>query len=329
MGLDIIIKNEDDAWEWLKRALNNDPVLDEPVNLKFDGWPTLDLHFSGHDFDSSVPTRIMPPLLDAQKEIHRLFCQLRFGESNLRKLSSDDRERLELVVKVDKGSSDFKTKLDEKLNEIIQATIQRMDSKHIMITLITCALIWGSNVAWKNWLDEQAKASDVESRVQMSTLEKDKLKIMSMAYKREPMVKDISNGVNEFRNHSLHKLKPADSFTIPNTSIEVDGGHAADITHKPREQSVEMRIDGEFIIQSVTSGDTHGFRIKAKRVLDGKVVNISIPDGALNQEQKEVLKNNEWAKRPVLMEINAKVLRGQITSATLVSAKDINKNTKS
>src|SRR6185312_2546185 len=105
MALNIVVRSEGDAWKWLKRALANSIPTDSPVNLRFDGWPSLDLRFKGHDFDSSIPTRIMPPLLEAQKEIHRLYSQLRYGEQNLRRLTSEERERLELVVKVEKGSS--------------------------------------------------------------------------------------------------------------------------------------------------------------------------------------------------------------------------------
>lgn len=323
MALEVIIRNEQDAWNWLRKALDNSPDLDQPVDLKFDGWPILNLHFSGHDFDASVPTRIMPPLLDAQKEIHRLFCLLRYGEQNLRKLTNDDRERLELVVKVEKGSSEFLTNLAEKLEEIGKSAVSRMESKHILIAVLGGALMWTSEVAWKAWLDQQAKVKEVETRVQMSQLEKEKLALFQRAVKADPALKDVSNGIDDFRNDALHKMKPADSFAVPNTNIEVDGRYAADITHKPKEQSHETRIDGEFVIQSVASGETSGFKLKVKRVLDGKLIAISIPADALNNEQIEILKNNEWAKKPVILEINAKILRGEITAATLVSAKNI------
>lgn len=43
----------------------------------------------------------------------------------------------------------------------------------------------------------------------------------------------------------------------------------------------------------------------------------------MTQEQIDVLKHNEWAKKPVSMEIIAKRLRGEITSASLVAVSDI------
>lgn len=251
MALDIIIKNEDDAISWLEKALNNDSELNQPISIKFDNWPVLDLHYKGHDFDSSVPTRVMPPLLDAQKEIHRLFCHLRYGEQNLRKLKDNDREILELVVKVEKGSSNFFSELGTAFTQAAASSIKNMESKDILIAIISVALVWGSTSAWKSWLDLQAKSKEIDSRVQMSDLEKEKLGIMSKARATNPGINELADGVNNFRNHSLNKLKPADSFQIPGTKIEIDGKYAHKLTDKPREESIEKRIDGEFIIQSV------------------------------------------------------------------------------
>lgn len=325
MALDIVIRSEDEAWSWLKRALNHDPELDGPINIKFDGWPSLDITFKGQDFDSSVPTRIMPPLLDAQKEIHRLFCQLRYGEQNLRKLKNDERERLELVVKVGRGSSKYVTNLQDALTEVGRSAIAKMSSRDILIAIVSVALIWGSTIAWKEWLSTEAQKKSIESRVEMSKLEKEKLELLAGAYKSNPAIKELSEGVDEFRNDSLHQLKPSDTFELPKSTVEVDGSYAAAITHKPREESVEIRLDGEFIIQSVVSGQTKGFRIKVRRISDGKIVTVAIPDGTLTPSEINILKNSEWAKKPVMMEINARMLRNQITTATLVSASDIPK----
>lgn len=320
MAFTIRITSEEEAWAWFQRALEDDPTLDQPLDLSFDGWPVLDLRFAGPDFQSSVPTRIMPPLLEAQREIHRLFAQLRYGQQNLKKLTLDDRDRLELNVIVGGGSSQYKTNLAEVLTEISKAAIAKMESKHILITVLGIALTWGSTIAWKAWLDNQAKQQEVESRVRMSELETDRLALFARAHERQPAVADLAQGVDEFRNESLGKLKPADSFTLPGSDEKIDGRYAADLVEKRREQSREARIDGEFVIQSVASGETSGYRVKVKRVHDGQIVHVTIPDGTLTEEQAQILQEREWAKRPLLMQINAKMLRGQITSATLVSA---------
>lgn len=55
-----------------------------------------------------------------------------------------------------------------------------MESKHIMISVISAALFWGSTVAWKEWLTSQEKKAEIQSRVQMSRLEKEKLAILNI-----------------------------------------------------------------------------------------------------------------------------------------------------
>lgn len=320
---EIIIQNEQQAWDWLTRALDGKIATDEPLNLRFEGWPIIDLRFKGQDFDQSVPTRIMPPLLNAQKQIQRLFCELTYGEANLRRLKDDDKERLELNVRVKKGSSEYETNLVDVLNQIFTSAVNNMESIHILISVISASLIWGSNVAWKNWLSKRAEVRGVESQIQMSQLELEKMAIISKASGFEPTVKSTVNGVDGFRNDSLHKLKPADGFEIPDADFSINGTHAAEITQTPREQSIELRIDGEFIIEAVVSGGTSGFKLKVKRNSDNKRISVSIPEDALTSEQKEVLKTNEWNKRPIYLELNAREWRGQIVSASLVRATGI------
>ena len=327
LSKNIIINNEDDAWFWLKKALNDDLEIDQPIRLKFDGWPSIDQHFRGHDFDSSIPTRIMPSMLQAQKEINRIYSQIHYNEKTLRKLTVEDRERLELTVRVKEGSSKYDTNLADTFSELANSAIKNMESKHILTVLISAALIWGSCVSWKAWMTSQqethAKEIDSKHAITMSSLEKDKMALLAKAQEVYPSIREFTNNANRVRNDSLHQLKPSDSFTTQGLGIDISGDYAAQITEKPRAQSTEHRIDGEFIIQSVISGETKGFKLKVKRVIDGKMITVSIPDGTLSYDQSLVLRNNEWAKKPILMEINAKILRDEVSSATLVSVKNI------
>lgn len=324
--MNIVIRNESEAWDWLTKALEGEIPPEEPINLRFEGWPTVDLRFSGRDFDQSVPTRIMPPILNAQKEIHRLYCQLKYGENNLRKLKDEDREQLELIVKVEKGSSEYETNLSDVLTQTFQAAVSHMESAHILIAILGSSLIWGSNVAWKNWLAHRERLSETDSRTELSRLEAEKMEIIAKASRTEPSLRVTSTGADNFRNDSLQQLKPMDGFEIPNSNFRVSGEHAADVTQTQREQSVEIRLDGEFIIESVISGATAGYKLKVRRVSDDQKLTVTIPEEALTHDQKTVLQTNEWDKRPVQLEINAKKLRGQISSATLVSARGIERS---
>lgn len=94
---ELTIRSEDDAIALLDQ-LNKGLTFDEPPNLVFEGWPVFTIRITGKDFDGTVPTRIMPTLLELQKQVHRLYCQTRYDSDNIRKLTKEDRDKLELVV---------------------------------------------------------------------------------------------------------------------------------------------------------------------------------------------------------------------------------------
>lgn len=322
--LDVVIQNEEQAWKWLKLALeDNLPASDGPYILKFEGWPTLDLKFNGKDFDQSVPTRLMPALLDAQKEIHRVYAMTRYGDENLRRLTAEDREKLELVVRVEDGSSEFETNLEHVLTEAFMRGVERMDSIHLLILFLGLAVTWGSVVAWKAWLRSQEARKETESRVDISKLEAEKLHVLADAMNRSSELRELSAGVDAFRNTSLHKLKPADTFSIPKTDLVVGGEHAATVTTAPRSQSVDDRLKGTFAIQGVDVSAAQGYRVKVRAIADGTVFTVSIPDDVFTRDQLDIIKEAEWEKRLVYMEIQVKLLRGQISAASLDSVERI------
>jgi hypothetical protein len=69
----LIIHNEEDAWALLEAAVSGSGHLDAR-RLKFKGWPIWSLDAKGRDWYSTVPTRIMPPLLDVQKDVNRAYA---------------------------------------------------------------------------------------------------------------------------------------------------------------------------------------------------------------------------------------------------------------
>jgi hypothetical protein len=95
--MELVIKSEDDAWKALKHATSG-PGYPKNLNVVFDGWPVFKLDFKGKDWDSTVPTRVMAPLLDVQRDINRAYASVRYNDFNLRRLTNEERDELELVV---------------------------------------------------------------------------------------------------------------------------------------------------------------------------------------------------------------------------------------
>ena len=113
------IESENDAFALLREIVEGEKI-DETQSIELVNWPRFVIRIKGEQFNGTIPTRIMPSLLELQKEVNKAYCLAVYGEESTRKLTKKDREKLELVVKVDKGSSWFETLLGDKLLKIIQ-----------------------------------------------------------------------------------------------------------------------------------------------------------------------------------------------------------------
>lgn len=66
----------------------------------------------------------------------------------------------------------------------------------------------------------------------------------------------------------------------------------------------------------------NGFKIKIETE-EGKQFIVRIENGTINTEDKNAIKESEWNKKKVYMQLNARILRGIINKSVLVSAKKI------
>src|SRR5947207_8949824 len=89
---------------------------------------------------------MMGAILQLQKSIYRTHALLSTGSDNLRTLSQIERERFEIRVKVDKGSSDLSINLSDIIskygNDIIaDRKSTRLNSSHTVISYAVFCLI--------------------------------------------------------------------------------------------------------------------------------------------------------------------------------------------
>lgn len=180
----IIITDEKTAWEVLERALTVGMKGD--VDLRFDGWPVFHVNVKGKDWHSSVPTRVMAPLLDVQREINRAYASIRYGTSNSRRLKHDERDELEVVVKVTEGSSSYDAELWKHFSAMAEAAVGRMSGTEIVVTVVTIAAIVGG-IAWgKAWLAQRRQEKELDHKLQVSQEDTHRLELVVQALTRQP-----------------------------------------------------------------------------------------------------------------------------------------------
>jgi hypothetical protein len=325
----ITIRNEEDAIALLKKLVEG-YEMEEVTSLEFESWPKFVIRIKGVDFDGTIPTRIMPTLLDLQREVHRVYCLSTYGDENLRRLTKKDREQLELVVKVDKGSSLFETLLKDPILKTLQDAASRMTPEQLTVTIIIFSLSVTSVLFWKLWLNKRIKERELDQTVQLSRLEKEKMEVIQRAMQRYPSSQVASEGVGEVRSELLTRLKPSDNLEIGTSEpsapeapppIHISGEEAVQYTHTQRERAVEKMITGEFFLKTADFSKPEGVRLEVERVADSYSFRADVPLGVLGHEQAEALKNNSWSKTNVEMSLLVKELHGRYTSAKVVSVK--------
>ena len=110
LGEVIIIRSEEDAYQVLERAYRG--KINNYAELKFDGWPTLNLHPKGKKFDQSITPTVMKGLIELQRGIYKSYASAGYGNSSKR-LTEIEKTELEIKVDVKKGSSSFDINFQE------------------------------------------------------------------------------------------------------------------------------------------------------------------------------------------------------------------------
>lgn len=315
----LLITSEEDAWQALERATQGDG-FPEGVDLEFKNWPIFQMDFKGRDWDSTVPTRVMSPLLEIQKDINRAYTSIKYGDSNLRKLKDEERDELEVVVKVEKGSSIFDADLWKQFSSMAEVAIGRMNGDQIVITVLGVALAITAPVMYKAWLASRQKEKEIANQLELSKQETERLKVFSEAVKSSPSLQTVREDAQATHNRLLKAVKPGDSVTMK--GIELRSDEVAALVQPERERAQDIFIEGVFVLLGNRTDKSDGFRITVKRLSDQLTLNADVPL-ELPYEQQKIIQNAEWTKGKIKLSITASVLRKSISQAIVASAEEV------
>lgn len=232
MATEVLVRSEDDAWEVFDRALRA-TVPADLERVRFEGWPSLEIHVEGPRWDASVPTRVMPAILEYQAQVYRGYCKSRYGTWDTRKLTAEERDYLEIVVRVKKGSSLYESPLYKTLNRLVEAGIDKMDPSQIIMLAVSLGLVMVSPIIFKTWMNGRFQEKELDARVALSKEETARAEIMAKAIRQSGDVAVIEQGASEARNKVIKSLAPTDQLSIGGASI--DGEEAQAIARRPRE----------------------------------------------------------------------------------------------
>lgn len=316
---ELVIRSEDDAWQALAQAVDGEGFPDD-LQLKFEGWPVFQVDVKGRDWHQTVPTRAMPPLLEVQDVLNRAFAQIRYDDSSTRKLRGDDRDALELVVKVDEGSSSFSADLAQQLGYVAQEAFQRMNGTEATIAVIAIGLLIAAPISLKIWLNERRAEKRMETQARMAHEETERTRLLTAALAPRPPLEAVRDDANAATSKLLKATRSGDQLSVGDVTLHADEAH--ELAQPERERSKDVEISGEFIVIGNRTDIADGFRVTVRRIADGVELRADVPL-ALAADQRETIRNAEWSKGPVQLVIDGQSLRGTITRAVVISAEPV------
>lgn len=340
----IKVTSEEEAFAYLDRALRDEFTPTTFPIVVFDGWPIVDVYLPKTP-DASITPTTMAAFIELQDAVYRAHKLIIADTSNLRTLSKAEREKYEFRVTVRPGSSGYAINLSETLTKLATEAIGKMTAEQLVITVLGGAVILGGTWAWTTWLktraDVRKKEIDAEtdqSKAQLDQAERmrffeviekqtaadeRKMAIMVGALKKSPVLEDIEVAADQARQKVVKAVAEEDGGRV--AGVELDAGTASELTANRRQESVEVQISGTFRVAKVDTTVPDGFRVTLTGE-DGTDVIASVLDVMRSEAQRGLLKDAEWSKSLVWVELTARRLRSRIVDATIVDVRRLGEN---
>jgi serine/threonine protein phosphatase PrpC len=271
---------------------------------------------------------MMEAFLELQKSIYRTHTLLSSGTENLRHLSRYEREQFEFRVKVEKGSSDYKIDLTDIVSKLGNDIVSKMDGTQLVVTVLGLALIVAGTVMFRAYLNQktEAKKLTVDDDKTQSLLanyqaqlghDTERFKLLTTTIQQHPVLKQIEQSTNQSRDQILRAVADEDGGSV--MGVELSKEVANEISSTIRQQSAEVSISGKYRVAKVDTTIADGFRVTFEDLKTDELINASLLDVLISAKHKETIRNAEWAKLPVQVEMTARRLRGNLVDAKVVN----------
>jgi len=317
----IIIRNEEDAWNFLQDALD-DQLPEGVFGIAFENWPVIDIKLEGEPFHASLTTKNMEGFLELQKNIYRSYALARYGKPNSQLITKEEKESLSFAVKVSEGSSGLQAALEGACKSFATGVAKNMDAQSVIIIALGAGLLWAGTVCWKAYLDHLREKNKIEAGNFSSEQETKRMEIMGRAMIAKPILVPIKENCESTYLAMLKSYTEADTVSLANQQL--DGETVDEMVKSSRSKSQTIRLDGIYKIQKVDSSNIDRFKVVVLNMDNGQTFPADVKDSlVVAGRNKARLQKSEWERKPVYLKINAKEVRGQIFEAIILEIKEV------
>lgn len=335
-----IINNMDDALDLLNQALNDE--LDH-YEIRIADLDKFAMHLTGEKFHQTITPSLMKGFIDLQNAIYRSYAQIKYNDPTLLRLTKQEKDQLELEVKVIDGSSGFEFNVQELFEKLIELLADKMTSKHILILVLTTILTFGGYSMYNNYLETQKeiRLAEIALEKDISTKQEKLGTIALLTEKKEdetnralaraaefsPQVNNIKEEANNASHSLIKSAQAAESIDFDNGKIKLTGEAAKELTKTSPNKWSNVRIDGIYHVINVDSSHSSKKKIRIRDVESQQEILAVLENDTLDQKNLNLIQDAEWSYSPVYLTIRAKELNGVFKEAEILKANKI-ENTK-
>lgn len=317
----IVVRSEQQAFQLLDQALKNG-FGDRPFELKFEGWPILQIRLKGPGYDSTITSDIAEAIIELQRAVNRAYARSVHGSANSRTLTDGERREVQFKAKVKRGSSLLEINLGDFAEKLATAITTKMTPEMLVLTVLGITITGASLLAYKAFLKHRSDDKQIEQatrdRIALSEQETKRMQIMADALTRVPALRHTRDDFDQAREGILRSANNARSIEV--NDLEIDSEAARIISTARRTESEEVQLNGNYTILTTDLRQPDEIRLRVQNRDNGKEFFASFKDRTLDRSQVSLLQNAEWSRQAVYLSINARSLRGEITTATVISA---------
>ncbi|BCH58949.1 hypothetical protein [Agrobacterium vitis] len=344
----ITISSEDDAWRVLSDILN-DKIDAEDVELDFGdaAWAKVHLNFKGDIFHQTVTASMMRGIVEYQAAFYRTAALLIKDDARVNRLTDQEKDDLELIFKVEEGSSELNADAAEQLKGVLGKCVDKMGSKQVFATALVVALLFFGSPQVANYLNNdvektrietafkeetarieaETKRQEIASTERRDTLQvikdlvqenKRKTDLLEQAYKESAAAKHVGELNREAVGEIIRNSSKADEITIQGVTLQQN--LIREITRSQRSSSQDVTIQDEFQVVGVVSEDDYSFVVRLQRVSTGEIIVATLDDPLLSARHHKAIQQAEWKRAAVVVKISARKVGDSYKDAKILRA---------
>ena len=311
----IIVLDSFDDLQRLKDQLFEDVSSLEGKDVKLsDAFPKeVRIRLEGEKFHASLPSSAMEGLLDLQKGIYHSYAVLKYGD-RAKRLSSEERNLLEINVKVQEGSS----LLSLDWATIIEGAMSRMTGEQILAGagMILISLLISRYMGLK--YNSRKEERDNEYRkLQEQERSRTLTEIQRNTIEAVRAVSEISEETQ--RSSYRHLASSAQSVQIGENRVSAEELiEEVKQDRAPREVPQRYTVSGEFSVHEIRFEDEDTYIYLINQETDEHLKSVRLQDAFISESDFQIIQN-AVNREPLMLRIIIEKKHDKITDAAIDS----------